>query len=85
MLDPEGKVIGVVSIKGFPSYEQARRYVYEDPFTKAGLYSKIEIQPIDLYVLNAEFARAPEWVMAERPGERYKYVPAKPQPADCPK
>jgi uncharacterized protein YciI len=81
MLSPEGKVIGVVSIKGFPTLEQARKYVYEDPFTKAGLYSRIELQPIDLYVLNGAFARAPEWVIAERPEERWKYTPAKPPAA----
>jgi uncharacterized protein YciI len=84
MLDPQGKVIGVVSIKGFSSLEQANRYVYGDPFTKAGLYTKIEIQPIDLYVLNGAFARAPEWVIAERPEERYKYTPATPKGKDCP-
>lgn len=81
MVSPEGKVIGVVSIEGFQTLEKARKYVCADALTKAGLYSRIELQPIDLYVLNGAFARALEKVIAERPDGHYKCTPAKPPTA----
>ncbi len=76
LLDENGKVVGVVSIKGFSSREDVDFYTYEDPFTKAGLYSEIRIEPIDLYVLNAQFARAPDWYKKENPDKCLNYTPA---------
>lgn len=75
ILDEDGKTIGVTSIKGFSSREEVEFYVYEDPFTKANFYKEIEILAIDLYVLNAEYACVPDWVLERNPEEKYKYTP----------
>lgn len=75
LLDRDGEAIGVVSIKGYDSWEEVEFYVYEDPYTKAGLYSEIEIDEINLYVLNATFARAPDWYRERFPERAAAYTP----------
>ena len=84
ILDDDGNPIGVMSIKAFNSLEEVQFYVYEDPYTKASLYTKIEIVPIDLYVLNAEYARVSQWFRDRNPGIAHNYTPPKPpQPCGC--
>ena len=84
ILDDDGNPIGVMSIKAFDSLEEVEFYVYEDPYTKANLYTKIEIVPIDLYVLNAEYARVSQWFRDRNPEIEHNYTPPKPpQPCEC--
>ena len=84
ILDDEGNPIGVMSIKAFNSLEEVEYYVYEDPYTKANLYTKIEIVPIDLYVLNAEYARVSQWFRDRNPEVAHNYTPPMPpQPCEC--
>lgn len=61
LLDENGKRIGMVSVSACETWDEIRHYVYEDPYYKAGLFASVEIQALDMYLLKAKYARAPEW------------------------
>ncbi len=76
-LTREGDTPGVASIKAYKSWEEVERYVYDDPFTKAGMFAEISIDQIDMYVLNAMYARAPEWYKKQFPERAPAYTTPK--------
>lgn len=67
LLDEDGQMAGVLAISGHETWDQIRHYVYEDPFTKAGAYAEIEIKELNLYLLDAAYARAPSWLLERHP------------------
>ncbi len=75
LLDRSGRPIGVVSVKGFKTWDEVEHYVHGDPYTVAGLYEEITIEQIDMYVLNASFARAPDWYKTRFPERANAYTP----------
>ena len=38
---------------------------YEDPYTRAGMFKTITIEPVDLYKLDGSYERAPGWFYDE--------------------
>jgi hypothetical protein len=62
----EGRArIGSVSISDINTRAEVERYVYDDPFTKAGIYGSITITPVDLYKIDGSYNRAPAWFAPE--------------------
>jgi hypothetical protein len=57
--------IGSVSISDINTRADIERYVYDDPFTKAGIYGSITITPVDLYKVDGSYNRAPAWFAPE--------------------
>ncbi len=73
LLNDDGEAVGNLSISDYDDEEDIKRYVYEDPFTKAGLYDSIEIQQVRMYKLDGSYECCPEWFydeMKRRQGER---------------
>ncbi|MDX2144827.1 MAG: hypothetical protein SFV19_15840 [Rhodospirillaceae bacterium] len=59
------KRIGSISISDINTRADVERYVYDDPFTKAGIYGSITITPVDLYKVDGSYNRAPAWFAPE--------------------
>ena len=59
--DKNGNPIGRCGINLFETWDDVNHYVYEDPFTKAGMFASVEIHQIDMYLLDGTFDRAPKW------------------------
>jgi uncharacterized protein YciI len=75
ILNEDGSMAGVFAISGHETWDDIRYYVYEDPFTKAGAYAEIEIKELDLYLLDAGYARAPEWFLDRHPDLAPRFTP----------
>lgn len=75
LLDRDGGMAGVLAISGHETWDAVQHYVYEDPFTKAGAYAEIEIAALDLYLLDAGYARAPDWFLNRHPELRPRFTP----------
>lgn len=56
---------GGISISDYAAWDDISRYVYEDPFTRAGMFSEITIERVDVYKLDGSFERAPSWFYDE--------------------
>ena len=67
LVDENGTMVGVLAISGHETWEAIRHYVYEDPYTKVGAYADIEIKQLNLYLLDAAYARAPDWLLEKHP------------------
>lgn len=67
LVNEDGTMGGVLAISGHETWEDIKHYVYEDPFTKAGAYAEIEIKELNLYLLDAAYARAPDWLIERHP------------------
>lgn len=65
IIDPQGKRVGSVSISDINTRADIERYIYDDPFTKAGIYGSITITPVDLYKIDGSYNRAPAWFAPE--------------------
>ncbi|MDX2225018.1 MAG: hypothetical protein SFV21_19840 [Rhodospirillaceae bacterium] len=65
ILGPGGTRIGSVSISDINTRAEIESYVYDDPFTKAGIYGSITITPVDLYKVDGSYNRAPAWFAPE--------------------
>jgi uncharacterized protein YciI len=65
IIDSSGKRIGSVSISDINTKADVERYVYDDPFTQAGIYGSITITPVDLYKVDGSYNRAPAWFAPE--------------------
>ena len=65
IIDPSGKRVGSVSISDINTRADIEHYVYDDPFTKAGIYGTITITPVDLYKIDGSYNRAPAWFAPE--------------------
>lgn len=61
----DGKRIGSVSVSNSADRAEIERYVYDDPFTKAGIYGSIGITTVELFKLNGSYNRAPAWFAPE--------------------
>lgn len=61
----DGKRIGSVSISDSGARSVIESYVYDDPFTKAGIYGSIAILPVQLYLVDGSYNRAPAWFAPE--------------------
>jgi hypothetical protein len=59
--DEAGNHIGRCGINLFETWDEVNHYVYDDPFTKAGMFASIEIHQIDMYLLDGTYDRAPAW------------------------
>jgi uncharacterized protein YciI len=76
LLDEDGKMAGVFAISGHETWDDINHYVYEDPYTKAGAYAEIEIKELNLYLLDAAYARAPAWLLERHPELTPRFTPA---------
>ncbi len=56
-----GQRVGSVSISDSGSRAAIERYVHDDPFTRAGIYSSIAITPIAVIKIDGSYNRAPAW------------------------
>jgi uncharacterized protein len=65
IIDNDRKRVGSVSISDINTRADIERYVYDDPFTKAGIYENITITPVDLYKIDGSYNRAPAWFAPE--------------------
>ncbi|MSO98569.1 MAG: hypothetical protein EXR11_10190 [Rhodospirillaceae bacterium] len=65
IIEPDGKRGGSVSISDINTRADIERYVYDDPFTKAGIYGSIKITPVDPYKVDGTYNRAPAWFSPE--------------------
>lgn len=65
ILGPGGARIGSVSISDINTRAEIDAYVYDDPFTRAGIYGSIAIAPVDLYKVDGSYNRAPAWFAPE--------------------
>lgn len=72
--DEEGNMVGVLAVSGHETWEDIRHYVYEDPYTKAGAYADIHIEQLDCYLLDAGYARAPDWFLERHPDLRPRFT-----------
>lgn len=77
ILDENGEMLKVVSISGHETWDAINHYVHEDPYTKAGAYAEIEIQELNVYLLDAGYARAPEWFLERHPDLAPRFTPVK--------
>ena len=59
--DENSKNLRSIAIGDYGSWENAARFVYEDPYTRAGMFDAITIDRVDLYKLDGSFERAPAW------------------------
>ncbi len=75
LIDEDGKMAGVLAISGHETWDSINHYVYEDPFTKAGAYAEIEIKELNLYLLDAAYARAPAWLLERNPDLVPRFTP----------
>lgn len=75
LVDEDGRMAGVLAISGHETWEAINHYVYEDPFTKAGAYAEIEIKELNLYLLDAAYARAPQWLLDRNPDLAPRFTP----------
>lgn len=57
----DGLTVRSLAIGDYGSWENAARFVYEDPFTRAGMFDQIVIERVDLYKLDGSYERAPAW------------------------
>jgi uncharacterized protein YciI len=74
ILNEDGSMAGVFAISGHETWEDIKYYVYEDPFTKAGAYAEIEIKELDIYLLDAGYACAPEWFLERHPDLKPRFT-----------
>ncbi len=65
IIAPDGKRVGSVSISDINTRAEIERYIYDDPFTKAGIYGSVTITPVDLYKIDGSYNRAPAWFAPE--------------------
>ena len=75
LLNEDGGMAGVLAVSGHETWEDIRHYVHEDPYTKAGAYAEIEIAELDIYLLDAGYARAPDWFLERHPELRPRFTP----------
>jgi hypothetical protein len=75
LIDEDGTMAGVLAISGHESWDDIRNYVYEDPYTKAGAYAEIEVKELNLYLLDAAYARAPAWLLERHPELTPRFTP----------
>ena len=59
--DKDGNPIGRCGINDYDTWDAVNHYVYEDPYTKVGMFKSIEIHEIDMYFLDGTFERTPAW------------------------
>jgi uncharacterized protein YciI len=63
--DANGRTIMSVAIGDYRSWDEVARFVYEDPYTRAGMFRSITIERVDLYKLDGSYERAPDWFYSE--------------------
>ena len=54
-----------LAIGEYETWDDVVRYVYEDPYTLAGMFRAITIERVDLYKLDGSLERAPAWFYDE--------------------
>jgi uncharacterized protein YciI len=65
LLAEDGARIGSVSISNIHDEAEINRYVYDDPYTRGGIYKSITIEPVDVYKIDGSYNRAPAWFAPE--------------------
>lgn len=73
-----GNAIGVLAYNDFDTREEVDRYVYDDPYTIAGAYSRIEIQKVEVYVWDGYYARTSKWYLDKHPESADRFTPKQP-------
>lgn len=63
--DADGKTITSIAVGDYRSWDDVVRFVYEDPYTRAGMFRTISIERVDLYKLDGSHERAPAWFYDE--------------------
>jgi len=59
LLDAEGEVVGALVILDVENIEAARRHSADDPYTKAGVWERVEIRAFE--IRKGEIADGPKW------------------------
>lgn len=75
VLDEDGNMAGVLAISAHETWDEINHYVYQDPYTIAGAYAAIKIEEVDCYLLDAGYARAPEWFLEKHPDMKPRFTP----------
>lgn len=65
LLADDGTRIGSVSVSDISNEDDINSYVYDDPFTRGGIYKDISITPVELYKIDGSYNRAPAWFAPE--------------------
>ena len=76
--EASGKAIGILAYNDFDSRDEVEHYVYDDPYTRAGAYSRIEIQKVEVYVWDGYFARTSKWFLDKHPEHADRFTPKQP-------
>jgi uncharacterized protein YciI len=63
--DDEGKTVMSIAVGDYRSWDDVVRFVYDDPYTRAGMFRNITIERVDLYKLDGSHERAPAWFYDE--------------------
>jgi uncharacterized protein YciI len=63
--DADGRTTMSIAIGDYRSWDEVARFVYEDPYTRAGMFRTITIERVDLYKLDGSHERAPAWFYDE--------------------
>lgn len=73
-----GKSVGVLAYNDFDTRAEVDHYVYDDPYTIAGAYSRIEIQKVEIYVWDGYYARTSPWFLQKHPELADRFTPKQP-------
>ncbi len=63
--DDAGNSVSSLAIGAYNSWDDVVHFVYQDPYTQAGMFRAITIETVDLYKLDGSFERAPAWFYDE--------------------
>jgi uncharacterized protein YciI len=61
----DGDSISSIAYGDYDTWDDVVRFVYDDPYTKAGMFRAITIERVDLYKLDGRYQRAPAWFYDE--------------------
>lgn len=63
--DDAGNTVMSIAVGDYRSWDDVTRFVYDDPYTRAGMFRNITIERVDLYKLDGSHERAPAWFYDE--------------------
>jgi uncharacterized protein YciI len=57
----DGQSVRSIAYGDYGSWDEVVRFVFDDPYTDAGMFRAISIERVDLYKLDGRYERAPAW------------------------
>lgn len=63
--DDAGNSVSSLAIGNYETWDDVVHFVYQDPYTQAGMFRAITIETVDLYKLDGSYERAPAWFYDE--------------------